>query len=102
MSCKSILSKNTENTQKNAKKLLKTERILDIKCQLKRAQLLLLACQGCDSPSYSSQLRHCRLDGTQLVVSVGLGWSRHTCISTGFMYYRDQFIFKIVSVIESH
>jgi len=48
------------------------------------------------------QLRHCPLDGTQLVVSVGLGWSRHTCIPTGFMYYGDHLISKIVSVIESH
>jgi len=32
------------------------------------------------------------LDGTQLVVLGGLGWSRHTCIPKGFMHYRDHFI----------
>jgi len=42
------------------------------------------------------------LDGTQLVVLAGLVWSRHTCIPKGFIYYRDHFISKIVSLIESY
>ena len=42
------------------------------------------------------------LDGTQLVVSAELGWSRHTCIPKGFMYYGAHFISTIPSLIESY
>ena len=42
------------------------------------------------------------LDGTQFVVFAGLGWSRHTCIPKGFMYYRDHFISTVVSSVESY
>jgi len=42
------------------------------------------------------------MDGTQLVVLAGLGWSHHTCIPKGFMYYRDHFISTIISLIESY
>ena len=38
------------------------------------------------------------LDGTPLVVQAGLGWSRHTCIPKDFMYFRDHFISKILSL----
>jgi len=31
------------------------------------------------------RLRDHPLDGAQLVVLTGLGWSRHTCIPEGFM-----------------
>jgi len=30
------------------------------------------------------------------------GWSRHTCIPKGFIYYRDHFISTILSLIESY
>jgi len=42
------------------------------------------------------------LDGTQLVVLAGLGWSRRTCIPKGFKYYRDHFISTILSVIKGY
>jgi len=42
------------------------------------------------------------LDGTQLVVLAGLGWSRHTYIPKGFIYYRDHFISTILSLLVSY
>jgi len=42
------------------------------------------------------------LDGTQLVVLAGVGWSRHTCIPKAFISYRDHFISTILSLIESY
>jgi len=35
-------------------------------------------------------------------VLTGLGWSRHTCIPKGFLYYRDHFISTIICLIESY
>jgi len=53
----SILAKNKENTPKNAKKQIKEYQIL--KCQLKGAQFLHLACQGGRlAPLSPRQLRH--------------------------------------------
>jgi len=46
-------------------------------------------------------LGHCPCVNPLLVVLTGLGWSRHTCIPIGFMYYRDHFASIIVSLIES-
>jgi len=37
-----------------------------------------------------------------IAVLAGLGWSRHTFIPKGFMYYRDHFISAINSLIESY
>jgi len=42
------------------------------------------------------------MNGTQLVVLAGLGWSRHTRILRGVMYYRDHFIYTILSLIGSY
>jgi len=55
-------------------------------------------------PTVELRLHDHPLDGTQLVVLEGCrqGWSRHTCIPKGFMYYRDHFISAIVSSIESY
>jgi len=38
------------------------------------------------------------LDRTQLVVWAGQGWSLHSCIPKGFMYYRDHSISTILSL----
>ena len=65
-------------------------------------QLLHFACRGGGSPPCPRQLRHCPLNGTQLVMAAGLEWSRHTCIPTGFMWYRDHFISTVPSLIESY
>ena len=88
--------------RKNAERLLKTKRILIIKMSANEGPASTFSLPRGRLASLPRQLRHWPLDSTQLVVSVGLGWSRHTCIPTGFMYYRDHFICKTVSLIESY
>ena len=66
----------------------------------------ILSNKKCHFDIYTVELRQHDhpLEGAQLVVLAlaGPGWSCHTCIPKGFMYYRDHYIYKIISLIQSY